>query len=67
MRDTRPVWAVGANWLCCNAGDFRRVGLRDTGHDFSLIRLALTGPKVRTGGRCETSQMGREAVADTVL
>ena len=30
------------------------------------IRLALTGPKVRTGGRCVTSQMGREAVADTL-
>jgi phasin family protein len=61
------LWEAGANWLCCNAGDFGGAGLRDPGHDFSLIRLALTGPKVRTGGRCETSQLGREAVADTEL
>ena len=39
--------------------------LRDKARDFATIRLAVTGPKVRTGGRCDTPRICCDAVADT--
>jgi hypothetical protein len=65
MRDTRLVGRRARTGSATTRENIGVARLWDKALDFAMIRLAVTDPKVRTGGRCGTPRICCEGVADT--